>query len=306
MDFLHGYLRAVGFSSIVKRKDYEKLIQVCAQEATDRTYAPKLLPSVAKEYDDESLLAVYSKDFGHGIGISVCGEYDEDNHFTVEYAFPYLRGTGVTSNEDVSVERRMENISYAGVCDDLNVGITMIFYLQNMIPYLRCRYSKEVIEGTSLTLSALSCKGSIVMPLQKDEKDILKKKKSSMNRSQLIEAAKSGDEEAIESLTLGDIDIYTSISKKIHQNDIYSIVDTHFMPYGVECDLYSILGEILDYELLTNSYTGEEVYRMTILCNELTFDICINKIDLFGEPEVKRRFKGIIWLQGRINFPNEE
>ena len=78
------------------------------------------------------------------------------------------------------------------------------------------------------------------------------------------------------------------------------------MPYGVECDHYSILGEIVDCELLTNSYTKEEVYRMTILCNELTFDVCINKEDLFGEPEVKRRFKGVIWLQGKINFPDEE
>lgn len=303
---MHKYLRAIGFSSIMKRKDYEKLIQVCVQEATERAYAPKLLPSIAKQYDDESLLAVYSKEFADGIGVSVCGEYDEDNHFTVEYAFPYLKGKGITSYEDVSVERRMENCSYAGVCDDLNVGITMIFYIQNMIPYLKCRYSKEIIEGTSLTLSALSCKGSIMMPLQKDEKDIQKKKKSSLNRNQLIEAARLGDEEAIENLTLGDIDMYTSISKKIHQNDIYSIVDTHFMPYGVECDHYSILGEIVDCELLTNSYTKEEVYRMTILCNELTFDVCINKEDLFGEPEVKRRFKGVIWLQGKINFPDEE
>ena len=39
--------------------------------------------------------------------------------------------------------------------------------------------------------------------------------------------------------------------------------------------------------------------------NELTFDVGINKIDLLGEPQVGRRFKGNIWLQGYINFPEE-
>ena len=42
---------------------------------------------------------------------------------------------------------------------------------------------------------------------------------------------------------------------------------------------------------------------MNINCNELNFDICINKDDLYGEPEIGRRFKGVLWMQGFINFP---
>lgn len=44
-------------------------------------------------------------------------------------------------------------------------------------------------------------------------------------------------------------------------------------------------------------------YLLLLYRNELTFDVCINIIDLFGEPQVGRRFKGVIWLQGFINFP---
>ena len=76
------------------------------------------------------------------------------------------------------------------------------------------------------------------------------------------------------------------------------------MPYGVECDLYSILGEIEDFELVENSLTGEEVYVITLNCNELLFDIAINKQDILGEPKIGRRFKGSVWLQGKINFPS--
>lgn len=301
---MHQYLRAIGFSSIRKRKDYEELIRICVQESTDRAYTSKV--SAYTDEDEDCMTAVFCKDFAEGMGIAVCGEYDEQNRFSYDYSFPYLRGDGITSYEDITVERHADKESYAGVCDDIKVGITLIFYLQNIIPYLKIKNADNLpVRGTSLTLSALSCKGSIMMPLKKDERDIRRIQKVESSRNRLMEAAKRGDESAIESLTLEDMDMYTSISKKIQQSDIYTIVDTYFMPYGVECDQYSIMGEILSVELIKNSLTNEQLYKMELLCNELTFSVCINKIDLYGEPLPGRRFKGVIWLQGRINYPCE-
>ena len=129
--------------------------------------------------------------------------------------------------------------------------------------------------------------------------------RDSATRNSLLAAARKGDEDAIETLTLEDMDIYTTVSRKIQKEDIFSLVDTYFMPYGVECDQYSVLGEIVAVRMTTNEITGEKIYILTICCNELTFDVCINIIDLFGEPQVGRRFKGVIWLQGLINFPEE-
>ena len=99
------------------------------------------------------------------------------------------------------------------------------------------------------------------------------------------------------------MDTYTSISKKILTEDVFSIVDTYFMPYGVECDQYSVLGEIINITTTKNRITGEEIYILRLNCNDLEFDICINKLDLYGEPEIGRRFKGVIWMQGYINYP---
>lgn len=73
------------------------------------------------------------------------------------------------------------------------------------------------------------------------------------------------------------MDMYTTISRRIQKDDIFSLVDTYFMPYGVECDQYSVLGEIMELRLATNDITGEKVYILTILCNELSFDVCINE-----------------------------
>ena len=188
----------------------------------------------------------------------------------------------------------------------MKVGISLIFYLKNKIPYIKVQTENRLpIRGTSLTLSALSVDGTIMLPIQKDEEQVQRVKQAAATRSTLMAAARKGDEDAIETLTLEDMDMYTTISRRIHKEDIFSLVDTYFMPYGVECDQYSVLGEITGMRCVKNPMTEEQVYILTLCCNELSFDICINAMDLYGEPSVGRRFKGVIWLQGKINFPEE-
>ena len=99
-----------------------------------------------------------------------------------------------------------------------------------------------------------------------------------------------------------DIDTYSMISGRIANEDIYSIVDTYFMPYGMECDLYNIMGEITEWSITKNTLTNEEIYQIRIFCNDMEMDICVNAKDLLGKPEVGRRFKGVIWLQGNVDF----
>ncbi len=298
---MHKYMRSIGFSKITDRKELQKLITDVILEGTDRSYTSS---------GEDGLLAEFCRDFaedssGASIGIAVCGEFDSEDKFTYDYYFPYLRGVHLSSEEDVSVERHAAQESYAGVCDDVRIGVSLIFYLQNMIPYVRAKNSDVLpVRGTTLTLSALSTEGMIMMPINKSEKDLIRNKQVSTNRSQLLNAARRGDENAIESLTLEDMDTYTTISRRIQKEDLFSLVDTYFMPYGVECDQYSILGEIVECSLIRNKLSQEEIFLMTISCNDVVFDLCINREDIYGEPAVGRRFKGNIWMQGYINFPD--
>lgn len=289
-------MRAIGFSKINCKSQLRSLVTDVIMTAEERKYTTKT---------DETTVAEFCKEFAENMGIAVCGDFDEEDKFSYEYYYPYLRGTGISSEEDISVERHAANESFAGVCDDLKVGVSLIFYLQDMISYIKAKnLGKLPVRGTSLTLSGLSLDGKIMMPILKNEKQKKKTKRDSNNRNHLIAAARRGDEEAIETLTLEDMDMYTTISRRIQKEDVFSLVDTYFMPYGVECDQYSILGEIVEFRKTKNKITGEEIYILTINCNELTFDVCINIIDLFGEPQIGRRFKGTIWLQGFINYPD--
>jgi len=309
---VHRYLRSIGFSKIENRQQLQSLIN----EVVEKTilHPDKENDKKQKKYvcardiaadERDHVYAELSLDFVHGAGICVRGEFDEDNSFLYEYYFPYLRGSHISSNEDITIERHAEKESYAGVCDEIKIGVAIIFYLQNMIPYKRLKALKRLpIQGTSLILSAMSTDGTIMMPIIKNEYEKQRIKKASNERNQLIAQARMGDESAIESLTLEDMDTYTTISRKIHNADVFSLVDTYFMPYGVECDQYSLLGEITDCHTDKNRITDEEVVFMTIECNEITLEICINKEDLYGEPAVGRRFRGIVWLQGYIEFPH--
>ena len=294
---MHKFLRAVGFSQYTEKKQVQKLIRDIIIHADERSYT-----TVGKK----TLVAEFDRNFAEDIGIAVCGEFDEDDTYSFDYYLPYLRSDLVSTAEDISIERHAAKESYAGICDDPKVGVSLIFYLQNMISYLKLQGEGKIpAKGTSLNLSALSCQGTIMMPIQKTEWQKKKIAKDAVQRNRLIQAARGGDEEAMESLTLEDMDTYTSISRKIQKADIFSLVDTYFMPYGVECDQYSVLGEITDMKLVTNGLTGEKVHILTLCCNDLNLKVAINSIDLLGEPAVGRRFKGSVWLQGQVNFTEE-
>ena len=204
---MHKFLRAVGFSQYTEKKQVQKLIRDIIIHADERSYT-----TVGKK----TLVAEFDRNFAEDIGIAVCGEFDEDDTYSFDYYLPYLRSDLVSTAEDISIERHAAKESYAGICDDPKVGVSLIFYLQNMISYLKLQGEGKIpAKGTSLNLSALSCRGTIMMPIQKTEWQKKKIAKDAVQRKRLIQAARGGDEEAMESLTVEDMDTYTSISRKI-------------------------------------------------------------------------------------------
>lgn len=290
---MHTYLRAVGFSKVQKRKEMQEIIQDVMRNYDEKTVI---------ENHPNGVFVEYVKNYGCDCGITVCGQYDEENKFHVEYTFPFFRGTGITSREKVIIERHIEKESYAGACDDYRVGVTLIFYLQNPAEYMLEAAKGNTGEGQPLTLSGLAREGSILFPVQKDKEAVMVEQELTKNRNNLIAAARNGDEEAMEDLTMEDMDTYSMISERIATDDVFTIVDTYFMPYGIECDQYNVMGEIVECVSFQNILTGEELCQMTIECNDIRFDVCINREDLLGDPQVGRRFKGLIWLQGQLHF----
>ena len=137
---VHRYLRAIGFSKLKRREELRALINEVVertilspekmdQKGDGRKEAGYVSARDIAADEDDFVYAELSLDFVHGAGICVRGEFDEENRFLYEYYFPYLRGNHISSNEDITIERQAEKESYAGVCDDIKVGVSIIFYL---------------------------------------------------------------------------------------------------------------------------------------------------------------------------------
>ena len=283
---MHKYLRAVGFSDI-RRKDLDMILD----EVIDHPDSMKMVPTEEGEFSE------FSKRFAPGIGINLRGFFDENEHFSDEYYIPVLEGRNITSHEWIEIQKHAEKESYAGICDDVNLGLTLIFYITNAADYIAEKQAdKNLDKVKGAVLSGLAAEGKILLPMEQTREAA--SVKNYEKRTELMAQAREGNQEAMDSLNLQDMNAYNAVSQRVMKEDILSIVSSYFMPYGVESDQYSVLAEIREVERLRNDWTGEYVYRLQLCCNNLIFDVCINEKDLMGEPAIGRRFKGNIWMQG--------
>ncbi|MDY4743404.1 MAG: DUF3881 family protein [Lachnospira sp.] len=302
------YARALGFDNLTSKAE-EKFIKTGIKESIKEGFVIR-----HEKLNRGVIILRLSK----STGLYIFGRFDK-NTFKYEYYFPFVVGKTVSDNEEMTIERHLDKESYAVICDELKTGVTLIFFLQNVMDYLEYLYSgkdfpvpefnpdirneicRQPIKNKKVSLTALSLGGMILLPIKKEKKRA-RSREEDITRKNLIQAAKNGDENAIESLTIEDIDTYNELSQRIMKEDVFTIVDSTFMPCGVECDQYSVIGEILELQVEENIYTGEKIYVMVLECNSLIITTAINKAHLMGEPAVGRRFKGQIWLQGNVHF----
>lgn len=295
---MHKYLSAIGFKHIESRKQLNQLL-----EYAETSFQCEKTVKIRENVELSERMKHFTKD----MGLMICGTYDQNDQYEREYYLPVFEGKGSRKFDNLEIERHISKNSYAGACEYPGIGITIIYYLQNAVEYLsELNFSQFRKDSVSLTLSGLASEGKVLLPVLQEKQSFMEKEESLRRHRKLIKEARSGDESAIESLTTQEMDTYSMISKRIETEDVFSIVSTCFMPCGLECDQYSILGEILRYEKRENVLTKEQLYVITVECNGLEFDICMNQEDLMGELEVGRRLKADIWLQGKINFEEDE
>lgn len=290
---MHSYLKSIGFSKIDTRKELQSLLNMVMEQPTEK-YVTK---------NNNVINIEIKKDFSERMGIAIRGESSGDGTFTIDHYYPYLKGQISSIREEIAINKRIDTDAYTGMCDDIRLGVSVIFYIQNVIDYMNCctngAYSNRSV---TVNLSCLALEGSILLGSNQNNEVSHSTINENTKKNKLIADAKKGNQEAIDSLTIDDIDLYAMVSKRVKFEDVYSIVDTTFIPYGSESDNYTIIGNILEVNLNQNSFSKEYIYTLIVECNDIVLEVAINKKYLIGEPVVGRRFKGIIWLQGYVVF----
>ncbi|SEF68523.1 protein of unknown function [Eubacterium ruminantium] len=288
---MHNLYRAIGFSKIKSRMQMESLYREVLSSPTRKTTASVDLGTSVIQLDRE---------FGNGIGITLIGEIDATQRISIEHSFPFASPSRITYVNSLRLEKHIANDSYNGIIDELTLNV--MFYLQNIADYIHLNWLNKAPLAETCMLAALSKEGSILLPINRDIDEDLELKKNHIKRLRLLEAAKSGDMDALDDFLLLTLDQKTDMYNKALKDNILSVVDTTMMPYGIDCEAYEIIGIIEDYTIIKNTLTGEEVVKILLQCNDYFFDVYINSIDLRGDPDIGRRFKGVIWLQGYVNF----
>ena len=288
---MHQYLRAIGLQSYNTKKKMRELTEYVKEHYNRKD---------SYQINEEETLILYEKDFGEAIGVAVAEIWGQE-YTETDYFFPYVRGLNCLFHEKPEFEKMTHCHAYACICDENNLGIPLIFHVNNVVEYLKRKNGMLEEEFNCITLSGLSSGGMVILPIEKDEYQIRKEIRGNEIRNQMIDAAKAGDVDAMEQLTLEDMDTYTLVSNRSKKEDIFTIVNSYFMPYTVECDKYSILGDINEVREMTNKLTGEELYYISLECNSIQIEFTIAKSDIMGVPEKGRRFKGYIWLQGEVD-----
>lgn len=292
---MHKFLRTIGFSQLQTNADTDAFLfreVISEQHQTGRFVM-----------EGSSILQEYRVKCAENVGLCAVTEQFPSGRLQLVSYFPYLYSEELSSNEICSIERHTATETFGGFIDDYRSGISLIFFLSNPMDYLKLSGNGRLVDFRGCYLSAFSAEGRVLLPILKQEESEAEQKLS-QEREQLSEAARNGDEQAIELLTEADMNAYSEVMKRAEHEDIYSIVSSSCIPSGVECDLYSVLGEITGVSTTENRYTGEKLYRLELNCNDVIFPMVIGENCLEGVPETGRRFKGKIWLQGRVNFEN--
>jgi hypothetical protein len=108
------------------------------------------------------------------------------------------------------------------MCDDFRLGVSLIFYLQNVIEYLEKKnQNMPMTTPFPITLAALSLEGRVLLPIEMDEVQVRNISAETKYRNNLIAEAKKGNQDAIDNLTIDDIDTYAMVSRRSKKEDIY-------------------------------------------------------------------------------------
>ncbi len=289
---MHKYLRSIGFSKIKSRHDLESIYHDVLSKPDKKC---------ATTIASDTTLVQLDKDFGKDIGLSLIGEISSNGNISIEHYFPYVKPHLLHETEYIRIENDPEKEAYRGVLDVYTMSV--IFYILNICDYAKLAWFNRKKNITSIMLSALAANGTILLPVEKTVEEVKIEQSRVKHNYSLLSQAKMGDIEAFEKLAISDFDLKNQISQRLSKSeDIFSIVDTSMIPYEVSSDHYDIVGNITHYSYTYNAVTGEKLCLMDIDCYGFSINVCINTLDLLGEPEVGRRFKGSVWLQGFLNY----
>ena len=132
---MNSFIKTIGFRKIKNKREMDKLMDWILENHDRETIIP--VPS-----SDTTYVQVW-KQFGDGFGICIVGELEGEDEINIEYYFPYVEGSEIKERMDLQIEKLSSKEAYSAVSENVNVGVSLIFYLQNSHLILKFVYEKR-------------------------------------------------------------------------------------------------------------------------------------------------------------------
>lgn len=266
---MHRYLRAIGYSEVKSRAD-----------------AVHMLNDLTRNTGGDDLF----HPCGKMMGVRVIRNRSYDD-FSIEALIPEAFGNLRLYADEVSFQTRGEGHGLSGILEDPEHLLLVAFFCQN-----HDFVENHQLNNCEVRLSGLALSGKIYLPAREKEREPISELKPKRFGGEKLSSPSS-----VMDIIRDEERNFEQVTERLENESIYEVIDTLFMPYGIECDKFEVMGNILEMEYLANQDTGEKVYRLDLDANGVLLSVFINEKDLFGEPKVGRRFKGNVWLQGIVN-----
>lgn len=272
---MHRFLKSAGFPDYLDEKGAIALLE--QEVARPENLYEEL------NIETGTALREYRLMLNGAVGICTGFLIPEHHDPVLAYYFPFCETFDTESTADCILEPHTYTETYSGIIDDLAPGISLIFHMSNSLDFKR-----KILAGTDplrsfrgTHLSAFAVEGKVLLPVVKPE---------DLPPTPIMDNTYMEEDEQI------------FLLERMQTEDLYSVVDQTFIPWGVECDQYSIVGEITEVGELINNLTGIPLWLLKVNCNDVNFRLCMRKDDLLGEPLAGRRIKCGIWLSGHVNL----
>lgn len=289
-----NFLRAIGFSNIENGKNLEKLLNEVIEKCDKHSVI---------SLDEKTVLADYIKIFGEGFGIVVKGNLTEEDKLIVENWDVYTE-----NSEKISIinaeAHKIDNYEVIIECEDRANGNNIIFSLQNTAEFMELEKSEIFIDNVSI--SAFSNSGKIILPIYKDNDDLIIEQQEEEDFQQLLALSREGNDDALKTLELQKSQCYDSLIERLDSEDLFSVVESCFIPTDINTCEYRIIGNIIETQKLYNNSTGEEIAFLTLDVLGTKLNLYINSEDLEGFSQPNMRFYGTCCLLGNISFLNNK
>lgn len=292
---MSNFLRSIGFSDLSKF-DLSQL-----RDSVQINFNKHRNINVSQQ----KVYVEYYKNCGDSIGLILNGIIDHDEIFHPVQFFAHAESDFNTHLSSFSLVSDTQGPLV--FFKDKNTNNQIVFTMINTLDFIRDEKKfmdnvNDPKKDKNVNFTALSLGGKVILPASKSVKQIQKKEIVHSNMFILEPSLGMGGRPSTKEIYTTKKESLEAIRDRLQQEDFFSVVDSYLLPSNAQTDhlspFYDILGTIKSLKEITNTETGENIYRLTVETTTIPLQVFINKKDLIGMPIVGMRFMGNGKLQG--------